>query len=220
MAITWQPALAAAFSGAELVLLKLLSAECSGKLEHAWCLTCCSEMLGSLAFVIRDDRTIEAVAFGLPLRSAPLFVDITLVSPLKADGSPAHNAHNQNGAAATEAEHRKRAKYPELATSADAQLQVVALETGGRWSDAAAAFVSDLAWAKAESAPLLLRAATAHAWRARWSAVIAVAAQASFAASLLGGEPAAAAGCDGTELLLSELLSQPSAPSCSRLPAR
>ncbi len=169
---------------------------------------------------VRDDRAIEAVAFGLPMRSVPVFVDITLVSPLKANGSPAHNSHNENGAAIAEAEHRKRAKYPELVTSPDAQLQVLALETGGRWSDAATAFLSDLAWAKAEAAPRLLRTASAHAWQARWSAVLAVAAQASFAASLLGAEPGAVASHDGSELLLSELLAEPVMPSFSRLPAR
>ena len=33
---------------------------------------------------VRDDRALEAVAFGLPLRSLPVFADITLVSPVHA----------------------------------------------------------------------------------------------------------------------------------------
>ena len=125
-----------------------------------------------------------------------------------------------DGAGAREAEHRKRVKYPELAVSADAHLQVLALETGGRWSQEAAAFVVDLAWAKAESAPKLLRVAAAHAWRARWTAILAVAAQAALAATLLGWDPGTAAGVDGEELTLSALLATPAPPGFSRLPAR
>ena len=72
---------------------------------------------------VRDDRAIEAVAFGLPC-GVPGFADITLVSPLKADGSPAYGADQTEAAAAAaalEAEHRKRITYPELATSPDAR---------------------------------------------------------------------------------------------------
>ena len=168
---------------------------------------------------VRDDRALEAVAFGLPLRSVPVFADITVVSPVQADGAPAHRADTRDGAAANEAENRKRRRYHELVTSPDARLQVIALETGGRWSKDASNFFYDLAWAKAASAPLLLRAAAAHAWFARWTAILSVASQGAFAASLLGREPGSFAGCDGTAPPLSELLVGPAAPSLSRLPA-
>ena len=173
---------------------------------------------------VRDDREVEAVAFGLPLRGGvPIFVDITLVSPVRANGLPAHRADTVNGAAAAEAEHRKQVKYPELVASADAHLEVVALETGGRWSQASAAFVSELAWARAGAAPALLRAAAAHARIARWTAILAVAAQGALAASLLGHEPGLAAGRDGEGPLLSDLLTGPAPlgglPAWSRLPA-
>jgi len=169
---------------------------------------------------VTDDRALEAVAFGLPLRSVPVFADITLVSPLQADSRPAHGADTEDGAAAAEAENRKRRRYPELVTSADAHFQVVALETGGRWSQESAKFFFELAWAKAASAPALLRASAAHAWFARWSAIIAVAVQGAFAASLLRWEPGIYTGCDGIAPDLSELLVGPSPPSASRLPLR
>ncbi len=98
---------------------------------------------------VTDERAIEAVAFGLPLHGGvPIFADITLVSPLKADGSPVRDAATTDAAAASEAEHRKRAvTYPELAISPDAHLQVLAMEIGGCWSNDAVVFVSSLAWA-------------------------------------------------------------------------
>ena len=169
---------------------------------------------------VRDDRSIEAVAFGLPC-GVPVFADITVVSPLKADGTPAHSADSTDGAAALAAEQRKRTTYPELVSSPDARLQVVAIETGGRWSASAAAFVSELAWARARAVPRLLQAAAAQAWFHRWSAMLAVAVQSAYSATLLNWAPGAVAGRDGGSPVLSCLLaSEPPAPSFSRLPGR
>ena len=99
----------------------------------------------------RRQAAIEAAAFGLPLRrGVPLFVDITMVSPLRADGQPRPGATETDGLAAAEAEHRKRAHvYPALAQSTEAHLQVIALEVGGRWSTEAVGFVKELALARA-----------------------------------------------------------------------
>ena len=94
---------------------------------------------------------------------------------------------------------------------------MVALEVGGRWSSDAAAFVSDLAWARARSAPALLRAAAANAWRLRWTALLSVAAQTAFAATLCGTEAAAVAGRDGEEPLLS-VVTQTVMPVSAPLP--
>ena len=117
---------------------------------------------------------------------------------------------------------RKRAKYPELVASPDAALLVVAIELGGRWSSEAASFVSDLAWVRARTVPTLLQTAAANAWRARWTAMMAVAAQAAFAATLRGYEPGTAAGRDGEAPGLSALFAEalPEPPAFSRLPLR
>ena len=64
---------------------------------------------------VEDDRSIEAVAFDLPLRGGvPMFTDITLVSPLRADSFPVRDAATKDAVATREAEHRKQVTYPEL----------------------------------------------------------------------------------------------------------
>ena len=113
----------------------------------------------------------------------------------------------------------KWARYPELASSTEARLAVLACETGGRWSSEAASFVAALAAAKARSAPRLLRRAAEYSWHSRWSAILAVAAQASLAATLMGGDPWAVSGRDGHSPALDVVLDG-GAPCYSRLPAR
>ena len=62
----------------------------------------------------QDDRNIEAAAFGLPLHhGVPLLVDITMSSPLHADGTPIRGAAATDGVAIAAAENRKAARYPE-----------------------------------------------------------------------------------------------------------
>jgi len=58
---------------------------------------------------------------------------------------------------------------------------VLAIEVGGRWSEEAAAFVSNLARAKARQAPAILQQSVAAALTARWTATLT-----PFAATLLG----------------------------------
>ena len=62
---------------------------------------------------------------------------------------------------------------------------VVALETGGRWSDEAMTFVSELAAARAREAPKYLRRPTRLAWTRRWVRMLSIACGRAFAASLL-----------------------------------
>ena len=169
----------------------------------------------------RDGRNIEAAAYGLPLcHGVPLLVDITMVSPLHADGTPLRGVASTDGVAIAAAEARKRERYPELvnATGGPA-LKVMACETGGRWSQEAIDLVADLAQAKARSAPRLLRRSAELGWQQRWSGILAVAAQAALAASLLGGDPWIEAGRDGHSPGLGAVLASEE-PAFSRLPAR
>ena len=62
---------------------------------------------------------------------------------------------------------------------------VVAIETGGRWSDEGADFLWQLAQAKAREAPALLFHSTALAWERRWTRMIGTACAVSFAESLV-----------------------------------
>ena len=149
----------------------------------------------------------------------PLLVDVTMASPLHADGSPLRGAAATDGVALAAAEVRKQERYPELCSNLAAKLVVLACETGGRWSDQAAAFVTELARAKARSAPAALAESLAFCWHRRWTGMLAVAAQAALAATLLGLEPWTVAGRDGYEPGL-DLVLEGSEPAGSRLPPR
>ena len=126
-----------------------------------------------------DQRRIEVLAQDLPcFKGAQLAVDITLRSALSASGEA------QPGAA-EERRRSKEATYPLLLTSRRCRLVVVAIETGGRWSDEAADFLWQLALAKAREVPALLSHSAALAWERRWAQMLGTAFAVAFAESLV-----------------------------------
>ena len=63
----------------------------------------------------QDGRKLEVVADGLPLfHGAQLAIDTTIVSPLRADGTPRPESHANDGAALRAARRVKTRTYPEL----------------------------------------------------------------------------------------------------------
>ena len=81
---------------------------------------------------------------------------------------------------------RKETTYPELVGEGSrAKLIVLAAEVGGRWSAETAQFLGALAASKARSAPEIMQASVAHAWRHRWRRLLACTAAKAFACSLL-----------------------------------
>lgn len=86
---------------------------------------------------------------------------------------------------------------------------MVALETGGRWSEEAANFVEELAHARARDTTPLLRGAAALGWQRRWVRLLSTAAARSFAQSLTRPDGALLdASRDGATPALSDLLSR------------
>ena len=82
-----------------------------------------------------DERAVEVLASGLPLyHGAQLAVDITLRSGLSASGLPRFNAAVVDGVVCGRAGEDKERKHAELLHGDLCRLVVVALETGGRWS--------------------------------------------------------------------------------------
>ena len=136
---------------------------------------------------VADARRLEVVVDGLPLRGgAQLAVDTTLVCALHADGTPRRNAALEDGVALKAAKRKKVRAYPELVgPNSRAQLVVLAVEVGGRWSSETRAFLSQLAKARAREEVPLLRRRAEQAWRLRWGAMLGCAAAKAVASSLL-----------------------------------
>ena len=110
---------------------------------------------------------------------------------------------------------------PELATFGRCKLVVMAIETGGRWSDEAAEMIRLLSHAKAREASSYTRCQVALMWERQWTRMLSVTCATAFAASLV--EPAMhVPWCrtGGGTFFLSSSLSLPAAQSVlGQLPA-
>ena len=85
----------------------------------------------NVAVSAMDERSIEVLASGLPLfHGAQLAIDVTLRSPLTAQGMACAGAAQTNGTVLHRARHDKERKYQELIAGDRCRLVVVALETG------------------------------------------------------------------------------------------
>ena len=84
-----------------------------------------------------DRRRLDFVLYGATRRGEALCCDVTLVSPLRADGMPQPGSRDRDGAAIEVARRRKLARYPELARPGPQRLVVLASEVGGRWGSEA-----------------------------------------------------------------------------------
>ena len=137
-----------------------------------------------LAVSANDDKAKEVLATGLPLYSgAQLTVDVTLRCALASDGTAQPGAARMD--VCTRAREDKERKYSEQLRADRCRLVVVALETGGCWSEGCLQFVESLAAVRARDAPPALFHSAALAWRRRWARMIAVSCARSFACSLV-----------------------------------
>ena len=146
----------------------------------------------------------------------------TLVSALNSSGGPRRHGRRTQGVALRIARRAKEHTYPELLRSPRCRLVALALEVGGRWSSEAALFVRLLARCRARSSPPALRAASAAAFSARWSALLSFSAARAFAASLLSVPLLGTCNVDDAAPDLSEELAdtrlEDGPPLASRLP--
>ena len=168
-----------------------------------------------------DDRRIEVIANGLALwGGAQLAVDTTLVSPLTRAGEPRRRAGHFAAAALIDARKAKERAYPELLSNSRCRLVVLGIEVGGRWSEEAASFITNLARAKARDTPALLRRAATASLISRWTAFLTHAALTAFAATLIFEDPTPHHNLEGEPPTLSDLLAQlpPDPADSSRLP--
>ena len=135
---------------------------------------------------VHDRRRLEVVLDGCDCEGGPLSIDTTVVCALHRDGTPRRQAAECDGVALKAARRRKEATYPELlGPRRRAQLVVIAVEVGGRWSPETRSFFSQLARARARGERPLLRLRAEQAWRMRWGAMFACTAARAVASSLL-----------------------------------
>ena len=131
-----------------------------------------------------DARQIEVLAQDLPCYGGvQLAVEVTLRSVLTCEGEAHAHAADMDGAMLVKARTDKETAYPELATSGRCKLIVMAIETGGRWSEESVDVLRELSHAKAQEAPSFMR------FQGRWTRMLGVTCATAFAASLV--EPAA-----------------------------
>ena len=161
----------------------------------------CNARLRDMNVVVaaHDDRAIEVLATGLPLFfGAQLAVDITLRCALAADGTAHPGAARVDGAVCTRAREDEETKYSELLRGDRCRLVVVALETGGRWSEEALQFVESLAAIRARDVPPAMFHSGKLAWR-WWVRLLSVSCARSFPSSLVALPTAlhALGGADG-----------------------
>ena len=114
---------------------------------------------------------------------AQLAVDVTLRCALARTGEPHPRPADEDGAVLAQARHDKETTYPELINSRRCRLIVVAIETGGRWSEEAVEFIRLLACAKAQEVPSHMWWPTTLAWQRHWTRMLSTACSLSFAAS-------------------------------------
>ena len=139
----------------------------------------------NLGVSARDTRRIEVLAQDLPCYGgAQLAVDVTFRSALTTGGEAHPRAADVDGAVLEQAREDKENSYPEFHEARRCRLVVMAIETGGRWSDEAASVVWELATAKAREAPGFMRKAVALGWERRWTGLLSSACAVSFATSL------------------------------------
>ena len=100
-----------------------------------------------------DDRKIEVLAQDLPcFGCAQLAIDVTLRSAVGRNGEARPHAAEVDGAVLLQARTDKEIRHPEL-TTGRCRLVVVAIETGGRWSEEAVDLLWQLSCAEARDVP-------------------------------------------------------------------
>ena len=120
-----------------------------------------------------DSRNIEVLAQGLPCHGGvQLAVDITFRSALSCDGQAHPHAADHDGSVLSQARRDKETTYPELASSGRCKLVVLAIETGGRWSEEAVQTMKMLAHSKARDAQSYMQFPVAFMWERRWTRIV------------------------------------------------
>ena len=117
---------------------------------------------------------------------SPLFMDVTIISPIHGTGLPMPRSADHDGAANDRAETRNReADYPDVEASPHAQLLSLGVETYGRWSKHCLTLMRHLAKYKSRQVPVYLQRSTECAYFTRWWNLLSVTVQTIVATSII-----------------------------------
>ena len=102
-------------------------------------------------------------------------MDITCVAPITGRGVPKPRAANENGAATTDKDIATRNDdYPDIHAAPHAALLSLSVETFGRWGKDSIELIKQLARAKTNNLPDVLKHATQAAYHSRWWSLLSV----------------------------------------------
>ena len=158
-----------------------------------------------------DMRRMDLITPGIDgvFQGSPLFMDVTIVSPIRGNGRSMPHSYRTNGAALSRADDRNRNRdYPDVERSSTAQLLCLGVETYGRWGDHSITLVRQLARYRSRNSPDYVRASVEQCSNNRWWGLLSVAVQCIVAEGILRlqGADLHAAGDSVEQLILEDLL--------------
>jgi len=136
----------------------------------------------------QDLRRMDLISPGIDgvFGGSPLFMDVTIVSPLHGNGTPMPNSASRDGAANQRAEDRnKNSDYPDVEAAPDAQLLSLGIETYGRHCNQSLVLMRQLARSKSNSYPEHLQKSVEIAYFKRWWGLLSIGVQRIIGDSIL-----------------------------------
>ena len=127
-----------------------------------------------------DMRRMDIITAGIDgiYGGSPLFMDVTIISPVHGTGLPMPRSADHDGAANDRAELRNRnTDYPDVEASPHAQLLSLGVETYGRWSEHSLTLMRHLAKYKSKQMPPYLQRNIECAYFTRWWNLLSVTVQ-------------------------------------------
>ena len=134
----------------------------------------------------RDARRLDLIVAGSSIaRGLPLFCDVTVVSPISANGRARGGCTRADGGALDAARRVNNRTYSEVSTSGVARLCALDVETFGRWGADPLWIVPALARERTRGLPTAVRAGTRARLSHRWWSLLSAAVQRQVAAECM-----------------------------------
>ena len=125
-----------------------------------------------------DNRRLDLLVPGLRIfHGRPLFVDVTVVSPISAKGQPRSGTSSRGGALLVDATKKNNKTYHEVVSSDLGTLLSLGCEVYGRWSAEVIDLLPRLAFAKTEYLPSRSKRGITMLLLKRWAGMLGVALQ-------------------------------------------